>query len=239
MGPSNDQIFQSIEKAETLSALWAQLVRFFRGKGFDAIAYILFDHGQVGQVTALLEYGFPSEVLNTYAALGYGRNDATLRVAMATGSPMLRSKVVKRYTLSREESWHRTVMDGLGVRELLALPLYGPHGRHALGVLTNAVRPDLFETADAVGLQMIAQAAHLKGLNIRPLPAEESAVLSLREVEILRWVAQGKSNGVIADILSISPGTVDTYLRRIFEKLDVGDRTSAAVKGVSMGLIRA
>ena len=52
-------------------------------------------------------------------------------------------------------------------------------------------------------------------------------------------MAQGKSNGVIADILSISPGTVDTYLRRIFEKLDVTDRTSAAVKGVSMGLIRA
>ena len=86
---------------------------------------------------------------------------------------------------------------------------------------------------------MVAQAAHLKGLNIRPLPVDETAMLSLREVEILRWVAQGKSNGVIADILSISPGTVDTYLRRIFEKLDVADRTSAAVKGVSMGLIRA
>ena len=239
MGPSNDQIFQSIEKTETAAALWSLSMRFFRAKGFDAMAYILFDHGHVGQVTALLEFGFPSEVLNTYAALGYGRNDATLRVAMATGSPVLRSKVAKRYTLSREEAWHRTVMDGLGVRELMALPLYGPHGRHALAVLTNALRPELFEAHHSMMLHMVAQAAHLKGLSIRPLPLDESAVLSLREVEILRWVAQGKSNGVIADILSISPGTVDTYLRRIFEKLDVTDRTSAAVKGVSMGLIRA
>ena len=239
MGLSNDHIFKSIEKTETLAALWALLVRYYRGKGFEAVAYTLLDHGKVGQVAAVLEYGFPSEVLNTYAALGYGRNDATMRVAMATGSPVLRNRVAKHYTLSREEAWHRGVMDGLGVREILALPLYGPHGRNALGALGRPVRPDLFETVDGVALQMVAQAAHLKGLNIRPLPREENALLSLREVEILRWVAQGKSNGVIADILSISPGTVDTYLRRIFEKLDVTDRTSAAVKGVGMGLIRA
>jgi DNA-binding CsgD family transcriptional regulator len=238
VGLSNDHIFQSIEKTESLAALWALLVRYFRSKGFEAMAYVLFDHGNAGQVAAVLEFGFPSEVVNTYAALGYGRNDATLRVAMATGSPVLRSKVVEQYTLSREEVWHRTVMDGLGVRETLALPLYGPHGRNALGTLARPLRPELFGTVSAVGLQMVAQAAHLKGLNIRPLPVDEVAVLSLREVEILRWVAQGKSNGVIADILSISPGTVDTYLRRIFEKLDVTDRTSAAVKGVSMGLIR-
>jgi DNA-binding NarL/FixJ family response regulator len=44
---------------------------------------------------------------------------------------------------------------------------------------------------------------------------------------------------VIAEILAISPGTVDTYMRRIYDKLEVSDRTSAAVKGVGMGLIAA
>ena len=63
--------------------------------------------------------------------------------------------------------------------------------------------------------------------------------LSSREKEILDWVARGKSNSVIAEILEISPGTVDTYMRRIYVKLDVSDRTSAAVKGVGMGLIAA
>jgi DNA-binding CsgD family transcriptional regulator len=70
-------------------------------------------------------------------------------------------------------------------------------------------------------------------------PVEIDNPLSARELEILRWVAQGKSNVVIADILQISSGTVDTYLRRVFEKLNVADRTSAAVKGVGLGLIAA
>lgn len=237
MGLTNERIFRQIEATETLSALWALSVRHARAQGFDAVGYVLLDRGHRGEAVALLEYGFPSEVLNTYAALGYGRNDATLRVAMATGQPVLRSKLPQQYKLSREEAWHRKVMDGLGIGELLALPLYGPNGRNAMATLTRP-RPGAIESADFVALHMVAQAAHLKGLSMRPAEPVGGLGLSMREVEILRWVAQGKSNGVIAEILAISPGTVDTYLRRIFEKLDVTDRTSAAVRGVGMGLIR-
>jgi len=239
LNATNEHVLRQIEKAESLAALWALTVRHFRAQGFEAVGYILFDHGNIGQAVALLEHGFPSDVLSTYAALGYGRNDATLRVAMATGSPVLRSKVPEHYKLSREEAWHRKVMEGLGVGELLALPLYGPGGRDALCALTRAADPALFEQANVVALQMVAQAAHLKAFSMRTVEPAGGHGLSPREVEILRWVAQGKSNGVIAEILEISIGTVDTYLRRLFEKLEVADRTSAAVKGVSMGLIRA
>lgn len=223
--------------AESIGALWALTVRHVRAQGFEAVGYVLLDRGSRNDAVALLEYGFPAEVFNTYAALGYGRNDPTLRVAMATGQPVLRSQVPQQYKLSREEARHRKVMEGLGVGELLALPLFGPNGRNAMGALTRP-RPGAIENADLVALHMTAQAAHLKGLSMRPEEPAGGHGLSMREVEILRWVAQGKSNGVIAEILAISPGTVDTYLRRIFEKLDVTDRTSAAVRGVGMGIIR-
>ncbi len=238
MGRTNDEMFSQIEKAESFAGLWALIVRYFRTEGFDAVGYILLDRGNRAQAAALLEHGFPRDVLCSYAALGYGRNDATLRVAMATGTPVLRSSVPGNYQLSREEAWHRKVMDGLGVSETLALPLYGPNGRDALGTLASNAGADVFDRANFGMLHMIAQAAHLKAFSMRPAMSGEGHGLSLREVEILRWVAQGKSNGVIAEILTISTGTVDTYLRRIFEKLEVSDRTSAAVKGVSLGVIR-
>ena len=57
------------------------------------------------------------------------------------------------------------------------------------------------------------------------------------KVKSWNWVAKGKSNSVIADIIGISPNTVDTYLRRIFEKLEVSDRVTAALRGLAIGLI--
>lgn len=61
--------------------------------------------------------------------------------------------------------------------------------------------------------------------------------LSQRQKEILTWVALGKSNSVIASILGISRNTVDTHLRRVFERLDTTDRTVAAIRGIEAGLI--
>ncbi len=45
---------------------------------------------------------------------------------------------------------------------------------------------------------------------------------------MLTWVAQGKTNEEIGAILSISPRTVGKHLERIYEKLGVEIRTSAA-----------
>ena len=68
-------------------------------------------------------------------------------------------------------------------------------------------------------------------------PKNDLISMSPREIEILRWIARGKSTPVIAEILGISRHTVDTLMRRIFEKLSVHDRTAAAVKGLQMGLL--
>lgn len=52
--------------------------------------------------------------------------------------------------------------------------------------------------------------------------------LTRREAEVLRWVAQGKTNTEIGAILSLSSRTVQTHLEHIFEKLGVETRTAAA-----------
>jgi DNA-binding CsgD family transcriptional regulator len=61
--------------------------------------------------------------------------------------------------------------------------------------------------------------------------------LSQRELDVVRWIGEGKSNAVIAEILEISKHSVDSYVQRIFAKLDVSDRTAAAIKAVALGLI--
>jgi DNA-binding NarL/FixJ family response regulator len=60
--------------------------------------------------------------------------------------------------------------------------------------------------------------------------------LSDREREILRLIARGSSNREIADELFITEGTVKNHVTNILGKLDVRDRTQAALKARELGL---
>ncbi len=60
--------------------------------------------------------------------------------------------------------------------------------------------------------------------------------MTARESEVLRWVALGKTNRDIAEIIGISPRTVNKHLEHVFEKLGVETRTAAAAVAGKMGL---
>lgn len=61
--------------------------------------------------------------------------------------------------------------------------------------------------------------------------------LSEREVEILHWVREGKSNHDIGMVLSISPLTVKNHIQRILKKLSASNRTQAVSKAMAMRLL--
>jgi DNA-binding CsgD family transcriptional regulator len=69
-----------------------------------------------------------------------------------------------------------------------------------------------------------------------PRPAQADVQLSPREREIVRLVARGHSNKIIADVLNISSWTVCTHMRRIFAKLGVGSRAAMVARMPEMGL---
>lgn len=58
--------------------------------------------------------------------------------------------------------------------------------------------------------------------------------LTAREAEVLLWIAKGKSNRDIGDILGLSPRTVNKHLEQIYTKLGVENRASAAVKAAQV-----
>jgi DNA-binding NarL/FixJ family response regulator len=61
--------------------------------------------------------------------------------------------------------------------------------------------------------------------------------LTAREVEVLRLVAAGNANKMIADNLSISEETVKAHVRSVLAKLDANDRTHAVTIAVKRGII--
>lgn len=66
-----------------------------------------------------------------------------------------------------------------------------------------------------------------------PLPLQALG-LTLREAEVLLWIAQGKTNGEIGDILGSTKNTVKKHAQHIFEKLGVEGRNAATIRALEM-----
>ena len=101
-------------------------------------------------------------------------------------------------------------------------------------LLKSALRKDLLDTIRAV---------HAGQRRIPPAIAAEIAehladdALSEREIEILRRVAAGKSNKLIAFELQISENTVKAHMRSILPKLAASDRTHAVTIALKRGIL--
>jgi DNA-binding response OmpR family regulator/DNA-binding CsgD family transcriptional regulator len=79
-----------------------------------------------------------------------------------------------------------------------------------------------------VGLGETMWLLRLRAAGESPPSRLASAALTPRETEVLSWIAKGKTNRDVAEILGMSPRTVNKHLEHVFEKLGVETRAAAA-----------
>jgi len=101
-------------------------------------------------------------------------------------------------------------------------------------LLKNLVRKELIETIRAIHAGKRRVPAEI-ATEIAEHVADDA--LTEREIEVLRGVAAGKSNKLIAAELDISEGTVKTHLKSILPKLDASDRTHAVMIALKRGIL--
>lgn len=101
-------------------------------------------------------------------------------------------------------------------------------------LLKNLIRKELIETIRAVysGKRRVPPEI---AMEIAEHVADDA--LSERELEVLRRVAAGKSNKLIAAELGIVEGTVKTHMKSILPKLDASDRTHAVMIALKRGIL--
>lgn len=237
-----EDIFKRIAVSESLEQLCEHLVPYATGRGFGGVFYFAYDQGRgfAGEApNKALIHGFHPDVVRTYLKADHRRLDVMPRLTLTTGKPVRWSEGWGAVSTTEEEQGFLAMMREVEIGDGFGFPCYGPGGRNAyvgVGVISETARTDELAVRE---MHLVAQAVHVRICALTESEQPPAKALSTREREILLWVARGKSNGVIADILAISPGTVDTYLRRIYDKLGVSDRTSAAVRGIGMGVIAA
>jgi len=94
----------------------------------------------------------------------------------------------------------------------------------------------VIKTAPLAELLVAIERAAAGGMafNVRPRPGG-GAHLTARELEVVRLVVEGRSNDEIGASLGIGAKTVETHLRRLFERFDVASRTELAARALREG----
>ena len=104
-------------------------------------------------------------------------------------------------------------------------------------LLKDASPAELAEAVRAAARGETVLAPSVASTLVRQVRAPAPPALSARETEVLRLVARGLTNADIGRELFISEATVKTHLLRIFNKLDVTDRTAAVTTAMRQGTL--
>lgn len=125
------------------------------------------------------------------------------------------------------------VMSASGLRaDVLAAIRAGAAGYLVKQAADEAFR-EAVATVAAGGFYVSPQLADLIGAEQRL--GETPAALAPREEETLRYIAQGFTHAQAAARMGVSPGTVDTYVKRIRGKLGVGNKADLTRKAFELG----
>lgn len=231
---------QKVNEATSTKSLWEIGVTYFRARGVKMIGYIHLPlPGAPANSEPRMVYdGFPKDWAHRYYHEGLYKIDPITQASKQRIDPYRWSDISELIELSNDHKIFIQEFRKAGLGDGIAIPVFGPGGRNGLVSLGfgNCNEADL-DLAARKETQWACQATHVKYCEFVMNRQVQKTQLSPREREVLTWVARGKSNGDISTIMTLSPNTVDTYMRRIYAKLDVADRVTAAVQGVGSGII--
>ncbi len=242
MSPMSVEEFEAgIAGVSSSPELWKLVTEFIDGSEVERVIYHHLPPigAPDGGTIDIAAHGVPDDMLHRYIDDRLYRENPLLLHALGSVEPFYFDEIGTHAELTRGQRAFLDAVDEVDFLRGLGVQVFGPNGRNGycgLGFQSGVTRLD---PARVRSLQWVCQLGHLRYCSLL-LPAMGPAPqLSGREAQVLGWVARGKSNAVIGEILGISGHTVDAHLRRVYLKLGVFDRVSAALRGVGYGLIHA
>jgi DNA-binding CsgD family transcriptional regulator len=230
-----------VAQAATSEALWSAFADYFRGTEVDRISYLhLPPLGAPDANRPLIAAdGFPDELVAEYFEERLFRDNPALAQAHRGVEPIYWDEFATLHPLNDREAAFLAKFSTAELGYGVGIHTFGPNGRG--GQCGLGFRPGYRRLTPArlAEFQWVCQLGHLRYCDILVPTLGPEPNLSHRETEILAWAARGKSNDTIGEILGISAHTVNAHMRRIYLKLGVFDRISAAIRGIGSGLIRA
>jgi LuxR family quorum-sensing system transcriptional regulator SolR len=204
--------------------------------GFDYCAYGMRAPLPLSNPKTLLFNNYPEEWKTQYKSKNYLAIDPSVKLAIRSLLPIIWTDDLFN---SERSLWEEARSYGLHFG--MAQSTHDFNGIISMITLARSSEPITEAELNAKRFEIVwlTQLAHL-GMSEYWVPkmiSEVSAKLSNREIEVLRWTADGKTSSEISCILNIAERTVNFHINNILVKLNAPNKISAAIKAAMLGLL--
>lgn len=217
-------------------AFLRELVSIAADLGFEYCAYTMRSPLPMAAPRLAGLNNYPREWQRLYAERNYGATDPTLARGAVSVLPFVWTEQLFERTLALrsdmrahglEMGWSQSCYDGKGSGGLLTLAR--SHG----AVTDTELRAKMHR------MSWLAQVTHetLSDRMLARLSPESSVCLTTREVDVLRWTADGRTSSEVSEILAISERTVNFHINNTLAKLNALNKTAAVVKAARLGFL--
>lgn len=207
-----------------------------RALGFDHVAYGFKAPLPLSNPRIVLLNDYPQAWRDRYAQAGYLKVDPTVSHGCVSRCPVVWSRQLfanaralweEAHAFGLKVGWAQSSLDGQGIGGMLTL------ARSHDDITTEELE------ANQQKMSWLVHVAHmsLSRLCRAGLADHPDTQLSNRELEVLRWSADGKSAQDIADILDVSKDTVNFHVKNAVKKLRSGNKTAAVVRAAVLGYL--
>ena len=235
------EVFHYAVQAETSEDVRDVLTRFQGLFPFDRLLgglARLSPSGDFEGFTNVINVSYPDEWLYLYWKNGYAGIDPVFRTVSQSPGTKIWKRIYQQATSNEELEFIETAR-GFGLADGVSTSSLDP----ACGLATFysfAGREDVDTERYAQLVEYLGNHLHLALMRTarKNAPATDKCVkeLSPREVTILNWIKNGKTNWEVGQILGVTERTVRFHLASIFSKLDVTSRSQAVATAMDHGL---
>lgn len=236
MNAWQDDYLNELASSKNEHSLFRSIAKIATGLNFDYCAYGMQMPLPISTPKVVMFNNYPSTWQAEYQRKNYLAKDPTVKHALRSQAPLIWSDQV--FAESRD-LWNDA--QDIGIRVGLAHP--SRDSQSIVGLLTLARTTEALSSTEMKDKQFklawLTQTTHLgmaKHLAPKFIPSLETP-LSSREIEVLRWTAEGKTAGEISEILRIATRTVNFHANHAVSKLGVANKTAATVQAAILGLL--
>lgn len=236
MNSWQDDLLRSADEAQCEHTIFGKIAGAAVSLGFEHCAYGLRMPLPLSNPKTLMLNNYPIAWQHRYQEAGYLDIDPTVLHGRRSQTPLIWSDAV---FATAKDMWEETKESGLSVGwAKSSLDVNGMVGMLTLSRSNEKISPAELSN-NGLKMRWLVNVAHLSLSRLMSPKNKEAASISLtnREIEVLRWTADGKTSGEISDILTVSENTVNFHIKNAVIKLQAANKTAATVRAAMMGML--